>query len=51
MGLPMLKFPISEKEKKLELLFWGGFGGFFPADPVHESTSFIALALFMNAFA
>jgi hypothetical protein len=45
----MLKFPISEEEKKLELLLLGFF--FPPADPVHESTTFIALALFMNAFA
>jgi hypothetical protein len=29
------------------LVFWGGF---LPANPVHESTTFIALALFMKSF-
>jgi hypothetical protein len=40
----MLKFPISERKKIGIVLV------FFPGDPVHESTTFIALALLKYIF-
>jgi hypothetical protein len=40
----MLKF-LKKKKIGIASFFEGGF----PTDPVHESTTFIALAIFMNA--